>query len=151
MTTATGNLPRFTLPGSGRPRHARRRMRIALAAGSALVAAALAGCAPGSPQALLFVPGNYVAKLNGQASATVIMCLDEPSAVLLETGLGGDGLIGKIALDWSGTVHSVTAPGNGVGPVTLTTPVLQPGCGTLEFWVDCCHIDDHLAIKASKV
>jgi hypothetical protein len=142
------------------PRSTGRRLRIAGATVIALITTILVGCAPGSPQAVLWVPGTYVANLlapplghpNGQAGATVLMCLDEPSAVRLETGPGGDGWVGKIDLDWSGTLHSATAPGGGVGPVTLTTPVLEPGCGTLQFWVDCCKMDTtYLAIKATKV
>ena len=118
--------------------------------------AVLSGCAPGSPQAVLDVPGTYVADLlhpplgipNGDVRATVLMCLDERSAVFLETGPGSDGWVGSIQLDWFGTVHSTSGTG---GAVTLTTPVLEPGCGTLTFAVDCCHLDHFLAIRATKV
>ncbi len=118
----------------------------------------LAGCSPATtPRAILNVPGVYVADLWGpdpgttsSPNATVIMCLDTPSVVLLETGPGGEGDVGIIKLDWAGTLYEVFNPG-GWGAVTLTTPVLQPGCGALTFGVDCCHVDHYLSIKASKV
>ena len=119
------------------------------------VSAALLGCSS-APRAVLNVPGNYVADLwvptldypNGGPDATVLLCLDEASAILLETGDGGWGAVGSISLDWFGTIHRTNGSGE---PVTLTTPVLQPGCGLLTFGVDCCHVDHYLAIKASKV
>ena len=46
------------------------------------------------------------------------------------------------------TTYTAVAGGD---PVTMTTPVLQPGCGQLTFGVDCCHVDHYLAIKATKV
>ncbi len=106
---------------------------------------------------MLNVPGNYVADLwapvlfnpAGTGYAAVLMCLDETSAVFLETGDGSEGAVGLIKLDWAGTLYEAF---NSVGgAVTLTTPVLQPGCGTLTFGVDCCHVDHYLAIKATKV
>jgi len=98
------------------------------------------------------VPGNYVADLwvptvDGSAFASVLMCIDEPSAVFLETGVGGEGRVGVIDLDWDGTEYRATDPSG----VTLTTPVLQPGCGLLTFGPDCCHVDHYLAIQATKV
>ena len=119
------------------------------------VSAALLGCSS-APRAVLNVPGNYVADLwaptldspNGGPDATVLLCLDEASAVLIETGDGGEGSIGGISLEWGGIVHEQYGAGD---PVTLTTSVLQPGCGLLTFTVDCCHVDHYLAVKASKV
>ena len=114
----------------------------------------LAGCSTDPPQAVLNVPGNHVANLwatpepLNQSQASVLMCLDEPSAVHLETGDGGQGSVGYIELRWSDATHIAEDGGN---PVTLTTPVIQPGCGLLVFGVDCCHVDNYLAIKATKV
>jgi hypothetical protein len=132
-----------------RRRPARASIASALAVG--LLLGVLCGCTT-TPRAVLNVPGTYVADLwiptlNGGAGATVLMCLDEPSAVLLETGDGSEGWVGLIELNWAGTVYREferTA-------VTLTTPVLQPGCGTLTFGPDCCHVDHYLAIRATKV
>ena len=135
----------------------RRSTRTALAASAAVVllAAGLAGCS-GAPRAVFNVPGTYVADLwaptvenpSGGPSATVLMCLDEASAVHLKTGQGSEGGIGTIRLDWQGTLYS--APSNG-STITYTTPVLQPGCGLLTFGVDCCHVDHYLAVEATKV
>lgn len=77
-----------------------------------------------------------------------VLCLDSASAVKLQTGDGGEGGIGYYRLDWNGTLY--TEPGNG-STVTFTTPVLQPGCGLLTFGPDCCHVDQYLAIRATKV
>lgn len=119
-----------------------------------LLSGVIAGCSTNPPQAILNVPGNYVANLWATPSwqspthATVLMCLGEASAVHLETGDGGEGSVGSIKLQWAGTTYSTSNQGD---PVTLTTPVLQPGCGLLVYGVDCCHIDNFLAIKATKV
>ena len=137
-------------------RSRRGRRRLTGTAVNVALAALLLGCAPGTPQAVLNVPGTYVANLlspplgypNGLPYATVLMCLDEPSAVFLETGPGSGGWVGSIELEWSGTVYATSGTG---GAVTLTTPVLEPGCGRLEFGVDCCHVDNYLAIQATKV
>ncbi len=137
----------------GRPR---RRMVIVAAAAMTVLGLAAPACAPGTPQAVLNVPGNYVADLwhppagftNGGTGATVIMCLDEAVAVRVETGDGGDGLIGSIDLDWYGTRYHADSGGS---VTTLTTPVLLPGCGTLRFDVDCCHVDHYLAVEVTKV
>ena len=148
-----------TTIGSGRsaaPRRRRRTAAVALIGAVGLLAGVLSACTGNTPQAVLNVPGNYVADLwnpppgylSGSPGATVLMCLDEASAVHLETGDGGQGSVGVIRLEWAGTTYS--PPSNG-SPVTLTTPVLQPGCGTLYFAVDCCHVDNYLAIKATKV
>ncbi|MCB1257450.1 MAG: hypothetical protein KDB26_10115 [Microthrixaceae bacterium] len=138
------------------------RLKGNLAARAAVVIAAVAllsaitSCSAAAPKAVLNVPGEYVANLweptleypSGGPIATVLMCLDEQSAVLIETGSGGMGSIGSIKLDWGGTVHTVPSTGD---PVTMTTPVLEPGCGLLTFGVDCCHVDNFLAVKVSKV
>lgn len=119
-----------------------------------LLSGVIAGCSTNPPQAILNVPGNYVANLWATPSwqsplhATVLMCLDQASAVHLETGDGSEGMVGSIELQWAGTTYSASDQGN---PVTLTTPVLQPGCGLLIYGVDCCHVDNFLAIKATKV
>lgn len=115
------------------------------------------GGVPHVPTDVLHVPGTYVADLwapsleypNGGPNASVLMCLDSASAVHLETGTGSWGAIGYIHLVWS-SGESYTASDGG-NPVELTTPVLQPGCGTLVFGVDCCHVDHYLAITATKV
>jgi len=120
-----------------------------------LLLGALSACTSSSPQAVLNVPGNYVANLWNPPpgipqgpGAGVLMCLDEPSAVRLETGDGSQGWVGTIGLTWGDATFQ--AQNNG-SAVTFTTPVLQPGCGVLTFGVDCCHVDNYLAIKATKV
>ena len=137
-------------------RRRRRRLRSVLAiAAVTVIVGALAGCTT-TPRAVLQVPGNYVADLwqpalwapSGSGSAVVLMCLDTSSAVHIGTGDGGEGAIGSIQLDWNGTLYKAVDMGN---PVTLTTPVLDPGCGTLQFGVDCCHVDHYLAVKVTKV
>ena len=131
-----------------------RTSRLLAAAIALLVSGLLAGCTTNPPQAVLNVPGNYVADLWATpqgldaTKATVVMCLDEASAVFLETGDGSEGFVGSIKLDWAGVTYEAAAGGD---PVTMTTPVLQPGCGQLTFGVDCCHVDHYLAIKATKV
>lgn len=144
---------------SGRPTTPRWRRRTAalavLGAVGLLAATALAGCAT-VPQAVINVPGNYVADLwqptldhpSGASSATVLVCLDTPSALLIETGDGGEGSVGAIRLDWAGVQYS--EPGTG-SAITMTTPVLDPGCGVLWFAPDCCHVDHYLAVKVTKV
>lgn len=132
----------------------RRRTTILVAGVLMLLSGVVTGCTDNPPQAVLHVPGNYVANLwttpdwLDPTQATVLMCLDQASAVHLETGDGGEGAVGRISLLWAGTTYRAADPYN---PVTLTTPVLQPGCGVLIFGVDCCHVDNYLAIKASKV
>ena len=127
----------------------------AIVAVVALLVGAGVACAPGTPQAVLNVPGNYVANLwnpppgyQQGAVASVIMCLDSTSAVRLETGDGGQGSVGVIRLEWAGSTYAPVGTGSAI---TLTTPVLSPGCGTLTFGPDCCHVDNYLAIKATKV
>ncbi|MEI2640717.1 MAG: hypothetical protein V9F03_17225 [Microthrixaceae bacterium] len=135
---------------------ASRRHRVAAAA---LVVAAMmfaGSCTSSAPQAVLNVPGEYVANLwqptldypSGGPRATVLVCLDSASAVLIETGPSSWGSIGTIDLDWAGTKYH--ADNNG-SAVTMTTPVLAPGCGLLTFGVDCCHVDNFLAVKVTKV
>ncbi len=141
-------------PTSGSTARHTRRAAVAVVAVMALAAVA-SGCS-GAPRAVLNVPGNYVADLwtptidypSGGPFATVLMCLDSASAVHLRTGDGGEGAVGIIRLDWNGAHYEAPATGD---PTSLTTPVLQPGCGTLTFGVDCCHVDHYLAIKATKV
>lgn len=123
---------------------------------TAIIAGALLASCSSTPRAVLNVPFNYVAELriptldqpSGSSSATVVMCLDTASAVRLETGEGGEGGIGYYRLDWNGTLHEAIGTG---GTITYTTPVLSPGCGLLTFGPDCCHVDQYLAIKATKV
>ena len=137
-----------------RPRSQRLRVTGALMAVGLL--AVLAGCTPGSPQAVLNVPGTYVADLQhppigippGDVYATVLMCLDTRSAVFQDTGPGGDGSVGSIRLEWVGAVFPSPSAS---GPATLPTPVLEPGCGQLTFGVDCCRVEHFLAIRATKV
>ena len=136
--------------------HLSTRTSIAVAFTVALLGGVLAACTPATtPRAVLNVPGTYVADLWGpdpgttsSPDATVVMCLDAPSAVFLETGPGSEGAVGTIKLDWAGAHYEAPSFGSAV---TLTTPVLQPGCGLLTFGVDCCHVDHYLAIKATKV
>lgn len=138
------------------PRQGRRRPTRLLVVGvvALLLSGVLVSCTTNPPQAVLNVPGNYVAdlwatpELLNPTEATVLMCMGETSAVRLETGDGGEGAVGSIVLEWAGTTYATQGTGE---PVTLTTPVLQPGCGLLTFGVDCCHVDHYLAIKATKV
>ncbi|MCZ7629010.1 MAG: hypothetical protein M5U19_08050 [Microthrixaceae bacterium] len=87
-----------------------------------LLSGVIAGCSTNPPQAILNVPGNYVANLWATPSwqspthATVLMCLGEASAVHLETGDGGEGSVGSIKLQWAGTTYSTSNQGD---PVTL--------------------------------
>lgn len=120
-----------------------------------LLVGGLSACTSTAPQAVLNVPGNYVANLwnpppgfSQGAGAGVLMCLDEASAVRLETGEGGQGSVGSIHLTWGDADYQAQNSGSAV---VFTTPVLQPGCGLLTFVVDCCHVDNYLAIKATKV
>lgn len=134
------------------PRGRTARM-VGVVAIALLLSGFLAGCSTNPPQAVLNVPGNYIADLwatpaTNPSNATVLMCLDEASAVFLETGDGSEGYVGSIVLEWAGTTYTEVAGGD---PVTMTTPVLQPGCGLLTFGVDCCYVDHYLAIKATKV
>jgi hypothetical protein len=144
-------LDKTTLAPSGTRRRRSMLSMLSMFFAVALLGGVLASCTT-TPQAVMNVPGNYVADLwaptlNGGAAATVLMCLDEPSAVLLQTGDGGEGSVGSITLNWAGTTYQVSD----FDAVTLTTPILQLGCGTLTFGVDCCHVDHYLAIKATKV
>ena len=140
---------------AGVPGRRRRTAVLAVVGAVGLLAGVLSACTANTPQAVLHVPGNYVANLwspppgyTAGPGATVLMCLDEASAVHLETGDGSQGSVGVIRLDWAGTLYSAPSDGNAV---TYTTPVLSPGCGTLYFGVDCCHVDNYLAIRATKV
>lgn len=134
----------------------RTGVRFIVAAAVVVALAGLVGGCASAPRAVLNVPGNYVADLwqptidypDGAPNATVLMCLDTASAVHLGTGDGGEGSVGVIQLDWNGTRYSAPNAGD---PTSLTTPVLQPGCGMLTFGVDCCHVDHYLAIRATKV
>ena len=134
----------------------RRSWVVGVAAGVALLIGLATACTSAVPQAVLNVPGNYVADLwspppgymNGAPGASVLLCLDEPSAVLIQTGDGGQGWIGSIDLEWSGTKYHADNSGSSV---TMTTPVLGVGCGSLYFAVDCCHVDNYLAVKVTKV
>ncbi len=137
---------------TGSRRKAGRTIAVAVVALLGLVAIS---CST-TPRAVLNVPGTYVADLwqpvlwspSGVGFAVVVMCLDEPSAVHIGTGQGGEGSIGSIDLEWNGVHHTASDLGN---PVTLTTPVLDPGCGLLNFGVDCCHVDHYLAVEVTKV
>ena len=140
--------------GSKLRRGSLSRLLVVLGAVGLLVGAVTA-CTPSTPQAVLNVPGNYVANLwnpppgiQQGGGAGVLLCLDEASAVRLETGEGGQGSVGSIHLTWGDADYLAQNSGS---PVVFTTPVLQPGCGLLSFAVDCCHVDNYLAIKATKV
>lgn len=132
------------------PRRHRRGAMVATAVIALLVL--VTGCAPETPGPVLHVPGQYIANMqlpSGEyAPASVTMCLDSQSAVLIETGDGGDSMIGWIELEWKGTTYHVD---DGGGPVTMTTPVLDPGCGKLSFFFTCCRVVDRLAVKVTKV
>lgn len=133
----------------------RKRTVLGVALAAVLLGGLFAGCTS-TPRAVVDVPFNYVADLwqptlddpSGAGSATVLMCLDEPSSVFLETGEGGEGAVGHISVEWAGSRY--TAPSTG-DPITYTTPVLSAGCGLLSFGPDCCHVDHYLAIRATKV
>ena len=139
---------------STEPPRGRTARMVGVVAIALLVSGFLVGCTTNPPQAVLHVPGNYVADLwatpegLNATKASVLMCLDEESAVFLETGDGSEGYVGSIVLEWAGVTYEALAGGD---PVTMTTPVLQPGCGLLTFGVDCCSVDHYLAIKATKV
>ncbi len=137
---------------AARPRRRCRSTLVGLAA--AIAAVTLAGCS-NTPQAVIHVPGNYVADLwenmkllPGGATGAAVVCLDTPSALFFETGEGSEGGVGRITLDWNGTQYQTE---NVPITVTLTTPVLDPGCGVVTFSPDCCHVDHYLAIKVTKV
>ena len=123
---------------------------------TAIIAGALLASCSNTPRAVLNVPFNFVAEFriptldqpSGSSSATVVMCLDTASAVKFETGDAGGGGIGHHRLDRNGTLHEAIGTG---GTITYTTPVLQAGCGLLTFGTDCCHVDQYLAIRATKV
>ena len=92
--------------GSKLRRGSLSRLLVVLGAVGLLVGAVTA-CTPSTPQAVLNVPGNYVANLwnpppgiQQGGGAGVLMCLDEASAVRLETGEGGQGSVGSIHLTW---------------------------------------------------
>lgn len=144
LASSTHSTRSRQLPGAG----------LASAVIALVLSGVLAGCSTNPPQAVLHVPGNYVANLRATpkwlnpTEATVLMCLDKASGVHLATGDGGEGSVGIIELDWAGTTYKARNNGD---PVTMTTPVLRPGCGVLVFGVDCCHVDNYLAIKATKV
>ena len=126
--------PRFPSPGaSGSPPltgHRRRR------AGHGPGVTGLLGGCTSTPQAVLNVPGSYTADFtpsllnpSGVPSATVLMCLDQASAVRLDFSQGAG-----YKLDWNGVIYSnwfglpyLTAA------TSVTLPVLQPGCATLGF------------------
>ena len=123
-----------------------------------LAAAGLLGSCTSTPQAVLNVPGSYTADFtasilnpSGTPSATVVMCLDQASAVRLDFSQGAG-----YKLDWDGAVYSnyyglpyLTAT------VSVTLPVLQPGCGTLSFGLTPSSSGQprpwNLTVTASKV
>lgn len=128
----------------------RVRGRRSVGAAVALVAlVAMVGCVPApAPEAVLYVPGTYTANLwepGGSNAATVLMCLDEASAVHLDNPPGSPGL-GIIRLRWSSGEYSASGP----DALDLTTPLIPAGCGLLTFGVDCCHVDEFLTIRAEK-
>lgn len=125
------------------------RWQVPLAA--LILVAGAAGCVGPPPEARLDVPGTYTANLwepGGYNSARVLMCLDEASAVHLDSPPGTPG-IGFIRLVWSDGIHE--EKGLGGEAVELTTPEIPAGCGVLTFGVDCCHVDNFLTIEATKV
>ena len=132
------------------PHRRQARMVIAVALVGLLFAGVLAGCAT-APRAVLNVPGSYTANLwtptleypTGGPTATVLMCLDQQSAVYLD----GPG-VGIIGLDWAGVQYDAPLTGD---PTSLTTPVLDPGCGLLTFGVTCCHIVEYLTVTAALI
>ena len=138
----------------GRSKSPRGRSAVAALFVVLLVAVTSTACAPGSPEGILTVPGNYVADLTnipGQGpEVKIIMCLDTASAVRLQTGDGGGAWVGRITLEWYGDTYTDMAPSIGTSAI-LTTPVLLPGCGLLTYFENCCHTPQYLAISAVKV
>ena len=122
-----------------------------------LLGGVLAGCAS-TPRAVLNVPGTYTADLwtptlqypQGGPVASVLMCLDEPSAVELFTAPGSMGSLWAISLDWGGTLYDDRDLNDPYSSAYLLTPVLQPGCGLLTFTDGCCHVDHYVTIAARK-
>lgn len=95
---------------------------------AAVLGGVLAACTPSVPQAVLHVPGSVKVDYFGFNSGTVALCLDRESAVRIDASwpdFPGGGVPVLYALKWNGTTTlSSTDP--------FVTPVLQPGCGTLE-------------------
>lgn len=104
---------------------------------AAVLLGVVSGCA-GTPQAVLHVPLTYTADMcqyplqggNSMDGGTgclptvsVVVCLDEVSAVHVTTTAD------FASLEWNGVEH----PPPSTSLKEFTTPVLQPGCGRLEF------------------
>lgn len=116
----------------------------------------LAACTPQVPQAVLNVPGSATVSFepslvnpNGAPWGTVVMCLDEATAVQLDFSWS----VGY-TLNWQGTQY--TSLPDPIGVSSYTTPVLQPGCGTLGVGHTPCYQfcyprPSHITITATKV
>ena len=127
--------------------HPTRRLTIALAVAAVLAAGLLTGCSA-APQGVLNVPGTFTVTLRqptidtptGAASGALVMCLDESSAVQVTA-------YGSLRVEWYGSTYS--AENSGI--VTLTTPVIQAGCGYVRVGATCCSIPPYIVVTATKV
>jgi len=125
----------------------RRTGRITGAAvASLLIAGLVTGCTT-TPQAVLWIPFTYTAENritieypSGSTFTVVVACLDEASAVRIET-------LGSARLDWDGGSWATPAPDGHV----VVTPVLQPGCGTLHIGPIFLHASWPVTVTVSKV
>ncbi|MEZ5237783.1 MAG: hypothetical protein R2716_02095 [Microthrixaceae bacterium] len=131
---------RTVIPGS-RSRVSRRWAVAALLATVSMLA--LAGCATNPPY-IVSVPGTYTIDFSAptveypQGSApvaTVVMCVEEPTAVGLTSGVP----LEEATLEWSGSTF------------TFPTPVLQPGCGNLRLVVPCCFVPPTVQITLTEL
>jgi hypothetical protein len=124
-------------PGASRRAAARRRRTTTAGLVTLVLAAVLTACSA-VPQAVLNVPFSYTADmcqypLQGGTSmdggtgclpsASVAVCLDQASALHVSTSAD------TIRLVWNGTTY----PGPSAVVRDFTTPVLQPGCGQVQF------------------
>jgi hypothetical protein len=128
-------------------RHRRRTARSLTLLAAALVLGLTAGCAS-APQGVLQVPGSFTVVLrqptieypSGSPLGVVTMCLDEASAVQVTA-------YGRLELSWQGTTYVVEDS----RPVSITTPVIPAGCGTVKVAAVCCWIPPSITVTAVKV
>ena len=127
-----------------------RRRRKRGIVGAALVLLLTAGVVGGcttTPRAVLWIPFTYTAENritidypSGSTFTVITACLDEPSAVRIET-------LGSARLDWDSGSWANPAPDGHV----VVTPVLQPGCGTLHIGPIFLHATWPVTVTVSKV
>jgi len=129
-----------------RSRRRRTRGTTGAAVALLLIAGVVAGCST-TPRAVLWIPFTYTAEFrptvdypSGTVFTVVTACLDEPSAVQIETP-------GYARLDWDGGSWAIPAPDVHV----VVTPVLQPGCGKLTIGPIFLHASWPVPVTVSKV